>query len=75
MTVLIGLVSYLKRVLISLSVLTNVLLGGSLNQTLSARNWEWKRQGKPNIVWFIDSILGRDHCMLSWSYWKVRRQW
>jgi len=75
MTVLTGLARYLKRILISLSVVMNVILGGSLNQTLSARNWDWKKRGLPNIVWLIDLILGADHCMISWSYWKTRRQW
>ena len=75
MTVLTGLVTYLKRILISLSVLINVLLGGSLNQTLSARNWDWKKRGKPNIVWLIDSLLGKGHCMMAWSYWKTRGKW
>ena len=71
----IGLVNYLKRILIAISVLMNVILGGKLNQTFSARNWEWKRNGKPNISWLIDRILGKDHCSRCWSYWKTRRQW
>lgn len=75
MMLLIGLGKYLKRVMIAVSVLVNVVLGGDNNQTFSARNHQWKRDGKPNIVFFIDSILGRDHCMNSWSYWKVRKRW
>jgi hypothetical protein len=71
----IGLVSYLKKIMIATSVLMNVILGGKLNQTFSARNWEWKRNGKPNISWLIDKILGKDHCSRCWSYWKTRRQW
>ena len=71
----IGLVNYLKRILIAISVLMNVILGGKLNQTFSARNWEWKRNGKPNISWLIDKVLGKDHCSRCWSYWKTRRQW
>lgn len=71
----IGLVNYLKRILIATSVLMNVILGGKLNQTFSARNWEWKRNGKPNISWLIDRVLGKDHCSRCWSYWKTRRQW
>lgn len=71
----IGLVNYLKRILIATSVLMNVILGGKLNQTFSARNWEWKRNSKPNISWLIDMILGKDHCSRCWSYWKTRRQW
>lgn len=71
----IGLVNYLKKILIATSVLMNVILGGKLNQTFSARNWEWKRNGKPNISWLIDRVLGKDHCSRCWSYWKTRRQW
>ena len=57
MIVLIGLGRYLRRILIAISILTNVVLGGSLNQTLSARNWEWKRKGKPNLVWLRVVVL------------------
>ena len=74
-TVPIGPGRYLTRILIALSVLTNVITGGSLNQTFSARNWEWKRNGRPNLVWLIDFIIGKDHCSFAWSYWKIRRQW
>jgi hypothetical protein len=66
---------YLKRVLTSLSVLLNVLAGGYNNQTFSARNYDWMKQGKPNMVKLIDFVLGKDHCMCSWVYWKVRREW
>jgi hypothetical protein len=71
-TVLIG---YINRVLTAFSVLINVLLGGSNNQTFSARNWQWRKDGKPNIVWLIDAILGEDHCSGCWVYWKVRKEW
>ena len=66
---------YLKRIFTALSVLLNVLLGGSNNQTFSARNYHWKKNNMPNIVWFIDLFLGKGHCMECWSYWKVRRNW
>jgi hypothetical protein len=66
---------YLKRVLISLSVLLNVILGGDNNQTFSARNHEWKRQGLPNVTYMIDLLLGKDHCIRCWVYWKVRKRW
>jgi hypothetical protein len=70
-----GFRSYLVRVVTALSVLLNVVTGGSLNQTFSARNWELKRKGKLNFVWLIDLLLGKDHCNHCWSYWKTRRQW
>jgi len=59
---------YLFRVLTAMSVLLNVILGGANNQTFSARNYEWKKKGKLNIV-------GREHCLESWVYWKTRRKW
>lgn len=48
---------YLMRVGIALSVLLNVLLGGQSNQTFSARNWGWKREGKANLVFIIDPLF------------------
>jgi hypothetical protein len=66
---------YFERVGIALSVLLNVMLGGYSNQTFSARNHEWKRRGKPNLVWTIDRIFfwDSDHCLRSWTYWIVRK--
>ena len=64
--------SYMKRVLIATSVLVNVILGGAGNQTLSARNWQWKKENRYNAVWLIDKVLGEGHCAECWIYWKVR---
>lgn len=66
---------YLQRILIALSVLLNVILGGYSNQSFSARNYAWKREDKPNIVWLIDLIFwfDPDHCAQAWSYWIVRK--
>ena len=66
---------YFKRIGIAISVLFNVILGGYSNQTFSARNYNWKKQGKYNLVWLIDKIffLDADHCMHSWSYWILRK--
>lgn len=64
---------YIFRVMIALSVLLNVILGGNSNQTFSARNWDWKRRNKPNITWMIDAVLGKGHCLECWVYWKVRK--
>lgn len=68
-------VRYFSRVGTAVSVLLNVLLGGPSNQTLSARNYELKRNGKPNIVWLIDFLFfwDKDHCMNSWLYWFLRK--
>ena len=74
---------YLNRVLIAFDILLNVVLGGELNQTYSARSWLLKKQGKPNLVWFIDVIFFWDpsHCLSSYVVWftgknirKVGRQ-
>ena len=65
-------VRYLNRVFVATSVLANVLTGGESNQTFSARNWHWKKNNRPNLVWAIDFILGKDHCVQCWVYWKVR---
>lgn len=70
-----GLGRYLNRILTALSVLINVLLGGSNNQTFSARNHQWQRQSKPNVVFLIDIFLGKGHCLECWVYWKTRRKW
>ncbi len=63
---------YLTRTGVAMSVLFNVLTGGASNQTFSARNWQWKKDGKFNLVWIIDKILGKGHCTECWVYWKVR---
>jgi hypothetical protein len=63
---------YIVRVLIAVSVLFNVITGGKSNQTFSARNWQWKKDGRYNLVWIIDKVLGSNHCAECWVYWKVR---
>ena len=50
-------ITYFKRIGIALSVLLNVTLGGKSNQTFSARNWDLKRRGQPNLVSAIDLIF------------------
>jgi hypothetical protein len=40
----------------ALSILLNVILGGRSNQTFSARNYQRKLDGKPNLVWLIDKF-------------------
>jgi hypothetical protein len=63
---------YLHRVFIALSVLLNVILGGRSNQTFSARNYQWKKDSKLNLVWLIDYLLGEHHCVEAWTYWIIR---
>ena len=70
-----GLGRYVKRVATAMSVTVNVILGGSNNQTFSARNHQWRKDGKPNIVFLIDLFLGKGHCVECWVYWKTRRKW
>lgn len=63
---------YLVRVGVSFSSLFNVLLGGPVHQTFSARNYGWKREGKPNAVCIIDLVFGSEHCVISWTHWYLR---
>lgn len=64
------LIRYLVRVGTVLSIAFNVIvLFGPSNQTTSARNWQWKREGKFNLVRLIDRVLGKEHCLESWVYW------
>lgn len=63
---------YIVRVSIASSVLLNVVLGGASNQTFSARNWQRKKDNRPNMVWVIDKLIGDGHCAECWVYWKVR---
>jgi hypothetical protein len=65
--------SYLYRVGIALSMFVNVLLGGPIGQTISARQHELQRNGKFSFSKLIDSLCGKDHCMSCWAYWKVRK--
>ena len=66
-------VKYIGRVLHTFSMLLNVILGGELNQTFSARNYQRKRENKKNVCFLIDILFyyDTDHCMLSWTYWKL----
>ena len=67
------LASYVGRVSTHVSILINVVLGGASNQTFSARNYEWKRLGKPNLCFVIDNIFywQPNHCMMGWIYWTT----
>ena len=56
-----GVIKYISRVGIAVSVLFNVIVGGPSNQTFSARNWGWKRRKRPNLVWLIDGVC--DHIL------------
>jgi hypothetical protein len=72
------LINYMGRIGIALSVLFNVIMFGPSNQTFSARNYAWKREGKLNMVPIIDFIAlyifrEHSHCQLSWIYWRVRK--
>lgn len=66
--------NYLFRVGVALDILFNVITGGHINQTFSARNYVWKKNGKPNLVLLIDLIIfwDKDHCMNSWLYWLTK---
>jgi hypothetical protein len=64
---------YINRIVIAFSILINALLGGKNNQTFSARNWQLKRNNKPNLVWLIDRVFfwEKDHCQESWIKWTI----
>jgi len=64
---------YLFRVGIALSMFFNVLLGGEIGQTFSARQHEAKRNNKLNLSRFVNAFCGKDHCAICWSFWKVRK--
>ena len=66
--------SYCMRVLISLSMLINVVSGGRVHQPFSARNWQWKKNKQYNLVFLIDLCYGEDHCMHSWIRWTTRQE-
>jgi len=65
--------SYINRVCISFSILLNTIFGGKSNQTLSATQYERKRNGLWNICWLIDRIFFWDdrHCENAWVKWKI----
>lgn len=75
MTLLTGLAAYLKRILITLSILLNVVLGGKTNQTFSARNYQRQRDNKINLVKLIDLVFGDTHCLECWTRWRLTRTW
>lgn len=64
---------YLNRVAVQFSIFVNVMLGGKLNQTVSATQHQRKRDGKANVASIIDTIFFWDveHCMEAWVKWKV----
>ena len=54
-----------------MSILVNAILLGHSNQTFSGRNYEWKKAGKPNLVFLLDLLLGEDHCLEDWINWML----
>lgn len=64
---------YFRRVAISFSILLNTLFGGRSNQTISATQYERKRQGLWNLCDVIDRIFYKedDHCKQAWIKWKI----
>jgi len=58
------------------SISTFLNFRGAENQTISAKNWDLKRNGKFNFVFLIDPIfylIDKDHCFHSWIYWKYKK--
>jgi hypothetical protein len=67
---------YFQRIFLALSILLNAFLAGKSNQTFSARNYDWKLRGLPNLVWLIDAVLffDPDHCKKAWLFWDTIKQ-
>jgi len=65
---------YLKRIGLKISRLLNTLLGGDSNQTFSARNYNWYVYDRYNLVWLIDYVFGKGHCMRSWDI-EIKRKY
>jgi hypothetical protein len=67
---------YFKRIIIATSILFNVIIGGRLNQSFSAAQWERKRNGKWHLVWLLNAIFYKEieHCMEAWVKWKIIHQ-
>ena len=61
---------YLYNIGIGLSVTLNAILGGQPYQTFSARNYVWYLNEKRNLVFYIDHMLGKDHCWDCYKNWK-----
>ena len=55
---------YFKRIFVAWSIFWNTIFGGRNNQTISARMWQRKRNGKWHIVPIIDKLFWweKDHC-------------
>ena len=64
--------SYFSNLGYLISVTINVIAGGNLHQTISARNFQNHLDGKFNLVLVIDLIFfwQKNHCETSWLYWK-----
>ena len=67
-------VSYVRNILVTLSILLNVIFGGEIHQTFSANNYERYRRSKLNMVRFIDLLFwwDPDHCLKSWVSWITK---
>jgi hypothetical protein len=63
--------AYLFKVGVALSILFNVILGGRSYQPFSARNYQRKKDNKLNLVWFIDLVLQKGHCRMSWVHFVL----
>lgn len=64
---------YISRVAIAFSILLNTIFGGRSNQTLSATQYERRKQGLWNLCDTIDKIFywESEHCKNAWIKWKI----
>ena len=75
---------YILNILVALSQLGNVLLGGYPDESMSARAWRTKKQGKllgrclqpliDRVFYVITSGRDAAHCRDSYDSEKLRRQ-
>jgi len=64
--------TYISRICIALSILTNTIFGGKNNQTVSARQWNRHRKGQWNLCWLINFLFDNpNHCEKSWLKWEI----
>ena len=69
--------SYLEKVAIGLDQMVNALIGGWPDESLSARAYRWRRDGKTAIPAFLINCLflwQRDHVWSAYHSEQERRQ-
>lgn len=64
--------NYLYNIYVGISITIAAVFGGRTYQTLSSYNYDLKKRGFPNFVWFIDFFhKEKDHCQIAWINWTL----